>query len=700
VGGCLWLLAQGMGTPWELRVDGDILFIEEFDAPPWYVDGMLTQLGNAGKLAGAAGVVVGEMDRCDWRETRPEWPRTKSLEDVLEEHLGQLGVPVVYKLPIGHGKHLATVPLGVRATLDADARTLTIDQEALAPASGPREGMTRVGRQRRWRPLAALAALALLAAACGGGGGGGTGGGQGGKVVEGGTFRLGTGTGIDSLNPYVAFQQDAYSTFEYIYPFLVQYDEKLAFAPDFAESWTTSSDGKVWTFKTRAGAKWSDGQPLTAKDAAWTFSTTLKFADGSTANQAPLLSHVAKAEATDDTTLVITYEEPVANVLSQLQQAPILPRHVWEQYASGKGEKLKTFANPAPVVSGGPFVLTQHKKNEITLFKKNPNFYGPKPHVDAVGLKFYANDDAMVTALKAGEIDGVAVLPPTNVDTAKQAGLVVLETPGLEFREVIINSNPKKTRNRELLDPKVKQAIEHAIDRQRIIQVAWLGHATPGTTIVPPSTGQWHDRDLQPVGYDLAAANRLLDEAGFAKGADGMRVANGHPMAYTLIFPQDERGKQQRSFEIIQGDLAKVGIKVTQKVLDNDAAFSAITAPDNKYLDFDLAMWDWVPLADPDFILSVLTCGQFGGWSDSGYCDPAYDKMYHEQGLLTDPAKRRQKIYEMQRKVYDDRPYIVLSYDNQIEAHSKKWDGLVLNPQGSFNSMSKQSWTQVHRVAS
>jgi muramoyltetrapeptide carboxypeptidase len=140
VGGCLWLLAQGMGTPWEVRVDGDILFIEEFDAPPWYVDGMLTQLGNAGKLAGAAGVVVGEMDRCDWRETRPEWPRTKSLEDVLEEHLGPLGVPVVYKLPIGHGKHLATVPLGVRATLDADARTLTIDQDALAPASGPREG--------------------------------------------------------------------------------------------------------------------------------------------------------------------------------------------------------------------------------------------------------------------------------------------------------------------------------------------------------------------------------------------------------------------------------------------------------------------------------------------------------------------------------------------------------------------------------
>ncbi|HEX6674307.1 MAG TPA: ABC transporter substrate-binding protein [Actinomycetes bacterium] len=558
--------------------------------------------------------------------------------------------------------------------------------------------MTTVGRHGWWRRVAVLAVLALLATACGGGGGNG-GGGSGGKVLEGGTFRLGTGSGIDSLNPYVAFQQDAYSTFEYIYPFLVQYDEKLNVVPDFAESWTTSSDGKVWTFKTRAGAKWSDGQPLTAKDAAWTFATTLKFADGPTANASPLLSHVTKAEATDDDTLVITYEKPVANVLSQLQQAPILPQHVWEQYATGKGEKLKTFANAAPIVSGGPYILTEHKKNEITLFKKNPNYYGPKPHVDAFGLKFYANDDAMVTALKAGEIDGVETLPPTSVQVAKQAGLTVLETPGLEFRELIINSNPKKTKNRELLDPKVKQAIEQSIDRQRIIQVAWLGHATVGSTIVPPATGQWHNTDIKPLGYDLAAANRLLDEAGFAKGGDGVRVANGHPMAYTLIFPQDERGKQQRSFEIIRDDLAKVGIKVTQKVLDNDAAFSAITTPDNKYLDFDLAMWDWVPLADPDFILSVLTCGQFGGWSDSGYCDPAYDQMYQQQGVLTDAGQRRQKVWEMQKKLYDDRPYIVLSYDNQIEAHSKKWDGLVLNPQGSFNSMSKQSLTLLHRAA-
>ncbi len=131
VGGCLWLLLQTMGTPWEIDLDGAIFFFEDVDAPAWYVDGMLTQLRQAGKLEGVVGVVVGDMEKCDWREERPEWPRTKSIEDVLEEHLEPLGVPVLYKLPLGHAKHLAAIPLGVEATLDADARTLVLEHPGL-----------------------------------------------------------------------------------------------------------------------------------------------------------------------------------------------------------------------------------------------------------------------------------------------------------------------------------------------------------------------------------------------------------------------------------------------------------------------------------------------------------------------------------------------------------------------------------------
>lgn len=131
VGGCLWLLLQTLATPWELETDGAILFFEDTHAPPYYVDGQLTQLRHAGKLENLAGVVVGDMYRCDYGDLPrdvSDWRATKSIEDVLDKHLEPLGVPVLYKLPLGHGKHLASIPLGVRCTLDADHRTLTVDE--------------------------------------------------------------------------------------------------------------------------------------------------------------------------------------------------------------------------------------------------------------------------------------------------------------------------------------------------------------------------------------------------------------------------------------------------------------------------------------------------------------------------------------------------------------------------------------------
>lgn len=132
VGGCLWLLIQTMGTPWEIELDGCIFFFEDVDLPTWHLDGFLVQLAQAGKLDGVVGVVVGDMANCDWpAHGSNDFARTKSVEDVLEERLEPLGVPVLYKLPLGHGKHLATLPLGVMATLDADARTLTVDEPAL-----------------------------------------------------------------------------------------------------------------------------------------------------------------------------------------------------------------------------------------------------------------------------------------------------------------------------------------------------------------------------------------------------------------------------------------------------------------------------------------------------------------------------------------------------------------------------------------
>src|SRR5919204_6055502 len=127
---------------------------------------------------------------------------------------------------------------------------------------------------RPFRSLAAILAAAMLAAACGTGN-------ENGPVKQGGTFRLGTIEGIDSLNPFVGFNQDSYSTWFYIYPSLVQYDlSTYKFIPNFAKSWQTSSDGLTWTFHLVHGARWTDGKPLTSRDVAWTINTILKFQSG------------------------------------------------------------------------------------------------------------------------------------------------------------------------------------------------------------------------------------------------------------------------------------------------------------------------------------------------------------------------------------------------------------------------------------
>jgi peptide/nickel transport system substrate-binding protein len=231
---------------------------------------------------------------------------------------------------------------------------------------------------------------------------------------------VGTDTGIDSLNPLVGLAQDDYNMWEQVYPQLVQYDPtNLTLVSDFATSWTHSANGLVWTFQTTPNAKWSDGKPLTANDVAWTYNTIIKYQDSSTASLAGGVTNMVKATATGANTVVIQYSKPTSDVLANIQQLPILPEHVWGKYAVGNGAGLKTFANKPtpghPVVSGGPFECTAFVLNQDAIFLTNKNFYGPKPHISGFGLEVFSNDDAMVQALKSGQIEAIENVPVTSV---------------------------------------------------------------------------------------------------------------------------------------------------------------------------------------------------------------------------------------------------------------------------------------------
>jgi len=133
VGGCLPDLSLTTGTPWEIQSEGAILFFEVQGYGPTFIERHVIHLQQAGKLEGVAGVLVGELAYSEWGEgLGPDWPRERTVDDVLDARLGNLGVPVLYGLPVGHGETMVTLPLGVEATLDADSRGVTVDTPALS----------------------------------------------------------------------------------------------------------------------------------------------------------------------------------------------------------------------------------------------------------------------------------------------------------------------------------------------------------------------------------------------------------------------------------------------------------------------------------------------------------------------------------------------------------------------------------------
>ena len=552
---------------------------------------------------------------------------------------------------------------------------------------------------------AALAAVVLaVAAGCGSSGSSDTTTSAGASSSD--VLRIGTVNYIDSLNPYNYIESQAYNAMIMIYPQLVQYAPDFTFEGDWASSWKTSDDGLDWTFTLRPDTKWSDGEPLTASDAAWTINTTVKYGAGSTAAMAAALAHVKNAEATDDTTLVIHYESPVGNVLEQLEQVFILPEHIYAPQAGADGKGLKTFHPELnlPVVSGGAYTITQYEKKGTTAFKPYPDFYGPPSHASGIALTYYTNSDAAIADLKAGTLDWVDQVPFQAVNAVKKSANVVVTTiPGSETTNITWNSNPVKPKNRELLDPAVKKALSMCVDRDQIIDVVFAGYATKVESLVG-HISPLENPNLGPLEFDCAAANAALDKLGYARGSDGTRVApattglnaqSAHPMQYEILTSTSTDFNVNRSFDIVKDGFAKLGVKVTQKVGGDTTATFALQTGDcagpaaKQYTGYDIAMWDWVGYLDPDFMLSVVTRPQWCSWSDTGANNPAYDKLYTQQGTTVDPEKRKTIVYAMQKVIYDNVYYTQLANELAIDAHTKTWTGFY----PKLNAYSKLYWT-------
>ena len=529
--------------------------------------------------------------------------------------------------------------------------------------------------------------LALTLMASAGCGGGSTSSGSG---SQGGILQVGSTYNIDSLSIFTAIDAQAYNAFTMVYPQLVQYGPGLKLEGDWAKSWTTSPDGLTWTFHLIPGGKWSDKVPLTAEDAVWTIQTLLKYKAGATSYLAGALLGVSKVEAPDANTLVITYSKPVAGSLANLEQLYILPKHVWDKYTGDNGKALKSYFpdQHLPMVSGGPYTVTKYQKTGTTVFQPNPYFYGPKSHAQAVAMTYYTNPTSMIAAFQQGDLDFIDQVPYTVASTLESShdGTVVNEA-GSEVTNLGFNSNPKKPKNRELLNTTVKEAFEYATPRQQLINVVFGGHAEPWANILSAWSGPsgWLNPDVKPLPYDPDKANQMLDSLGYPKGSDGIRqvpattgqyAQPAHEMNYDLIVPGDLDFNGDRQFDILQTAYKKIGVKINEVAGgDVSAAFDAITAANYEYTKADMFTWYWHPYIDPNFNLSVVTKAQWGNNSDTGMDDPTYDAMYDKQAVTIKFKPRQKLVWQLEAYIADKRPYIQLVNTNLITAHSNDWTG-------------------------
>ena len=422
---------------------------------------------------------------------------------------------------------------------------------------------------------------------------------------------------------------------------------------------------------------------------------------------------MVSAEATDENTLVIHYDAPVGNVLAQLEQLFIVPQHVWEPLVGANGKNLKTFhpEQNLPVVSAGAYTIKEYEKKGTTVFIPWEGYYEKASNAEAVTLTYFTNSDSMISELRQGNLDWVDQVPFNAVKVLEEDdNLVVNNVPGAETTNITWNSNPRKPKNRELLDPQVKKALSMCVDRERIIEVVFNGYASLVESLVGHIAGEMENPNLGPLEYDCEAGNQMLDDLGYERGSDGTRIApattgeyaqEAHPMEYEVITPTSTDFNVDRSFEIVQEGFAEAGVNLTQKVGGDTTASYALETDDNcdgeastGYATFDIAMWDWVGYIDPDFMLSVVTKGQWCSWSDTGWDNPEYDEMYLRQGTLVDPEERKQLVWEMQQMIYDNFVYTQLTNHEYIDAHSDKWAGI----QTDLNAYSKEYWTSPYMV--
>ncbi len=476
---------------------------------------------------------------------------------------------------------------------------------------------------------------------------------------------------------------------------LVYYDQQLNTVSEggLAESWELSPDGTVVTFTLKEGLTYSNGDPIVAED--FVFSWKRLIDPRTAADYSYVLLDVAGGaevygadpeddaaveaalenfgvEATDERTVVLTTEEPINTFEPYLAFLYVLPQHVWEAE-----DDPVAFEN-AEMIGSGPFKLVEASQGEFIQLEANTDYWATPANVDGVIFQTYSNADARVQALTTGEVDAITEFPATAVSTLQNTDGVTVHVAdiaaGGSFRDYFFNvvsdeDCPEEDGHPALKDVDVRRALAHAVDKQQIIDVATLGTGSPGLSVVPPGLGDYYASEVQDYAFDVAEANRLLDEAGYEDAdGDGVRECLADQDCETLTFRfhyADDIDTAPREAELLQAMWGEIGVAIEIQGLDPDA-LTSICCPT---FDYDIILWGWGSDPDPGFLLGVALCSEIPtGFSETGYCNPEYDELYDAQFIEQDRDARIDMVHEMQQILVDDVPYIIPYYQVSIQA--------------------------------
>jgi len=459
-----------------------------------------------------------------------------------------------------------------------------------------------------------------------------------------------------NLDPRVGL--DAYSERidELIFDDLCTRDEHLNVQPGLAERWDIP-DPLTYVFHLHSGVHFHDGRPLASRDVKWTFDSLLQGKVRST--KAAAYHLVDRIDAPDDSTVVFHLKEPFATLLWNLSGGAvgIVPY--------GSGDEISRHP-----IGSGPFRFVSAEPDKEVVIERNDDYWGEKAHLHRV--RFAVVPDATTRALElrkgSADIAMTSLAYDAVLTLERESNLEVLRGPGTVLGYLAFN-----TREPILKDPRVRQAVAYAIDRTAIIHYLFRDFARPAYSLLPPES--WaYNADVPQYDHNPDRARQLLEQAGYP-------AVNGVRFHLTIKTSIDENPRLVAA--VLQQQLREVGIALDIRTFEFATFLSDIIRG-----AYQVHTLRWVGgNEDPDIFEYVFHSAKFSphGGNRTYYANPRVDALIDQARREVDQQVRKQIYIEIQRLVADDLPYINLWYLDNVMVHTKRVQGLTLNPAGNYD---------------